>query len=70
MTPDSSVSVLRGWMDVSDLSVTLPVKQQKGVKHKPGNTDQVNAVLQYMSETGYKPGLVGWTFSLRCHDFI
>lgn len=23
-----------------------------------------------MSETGYKPGLVGWIFLLRCQDFI
>lgn len=42
---------------------------KKEAKHKPGNTDHVNAVLQWMSETGYKPGLVGWIFSLRCQDF-
>lgn len=38
-TPDSSVSALRGRMNVSGLSVTSPVKQQRGeVKHKPGST--------------------------------
>lgn len=58
-TPDSSVSMLRGRMDVSGLSVTSTVRQQREeVKHKPRRTGWNDRVYgtTWTCECGRLPG--------------